>query len=128
VATITETRQALVDAALTADITAAGLTLTGKARPPINGARAGDVFTAVQAVRPASFRTHLATVDVVVVLGADVDRAEQLADALSVPLLDAITNQLACADVEATRELLLLGEGNSAPLYVLTITASTEVD
>lgn len=123
--TITQARQACADA-VAAITPPAGLTLTARLRQT-SDPRAGDVFTVVGPVQPADFRQCVAQIETVVVLGPDADRADTLADALTVPAIDAVTTSVPCFGVEAERVFWIIGEANAAPLYALSLTASLEV-
>ena len=130
--TLVEALQLVADAldGMTLPTEAAGLTVRATPYPPTGGdRRAGDAWVIPPRVTPATFTDARVELQAVLVLGSDPARAGQLYAALCVPVLNAVTriDGLPVADVAVTPESLLAGEQTTAPLFVLTVSATAEV-
>lgn len=100
--------------------TVAGLDI--RTKPGLRNPGVGQGWVTVGSMVPASFRTVAVTLVVVVCLGSDIDKAEDLIDLYGVPMLDAVTNALACAGVRLEPVSLSTEQGGTLHGYTLTLT------
>lgn len=102
-------------------------TVTGvDVRPyTVKAPKVGDGWVTFSRAVPDGYRTSMATLTAFVVLGGDETLAEQKADALTVPLLDAVDGLGGDVSIESVS--VVVGS-NAAPLYALTITLTAEVE
>jgi hypothetical protein len=110
------------------DIAAAASTVVGldvRSWPIVKAPVTGDGWVVVQRITPAAFRTSAVTFAVVVCLGADTAKAEELFEAWGIPVLDAVTQAIPCADVAV--EPVALATEQAGTLHGFTLTLTTEV-
>lgn len=93
----------------------------------VRQAKADDGWVIVRSVTPATYAACDATLVVLVILGADQQRADERFDALAVALVDALTKGvLHPQDVTAEPVTVLVGDP-AVPMYALTLTLTLEV-
>lgn len=92
---------------------------------------ARDGWVRMTELTPSGFSCMNASLSVVILLGADARRAEELIDELASPLLRELATAemdgLAVFDVKLSPMVVLVGEDNKS-MYALDITCSTEVE
>lgn len=98
--------------------------VTVRAWPTVKAPVAGDGWVVVQRVTPGGFRSCAVTWTVVVCLGQDTAKAEELFEEWAIPVLDAITNGIACAAVSVEPVALATEQGGT--LHGFTLTCTTD--
>lgn len=124
--TLAEARSALA-AALNG---AVGVSVAVRARPPVTSPRKGDGWVTVGLLAPAEFFGRVAvTLSALVVLGPGEADAEVALDEMARPLMAAVLgSDLAFSDLRMEPQSVIVGTANTAPLYVVVITLTTEVE
>lgn len=121
-ATITDTRQAIADALSLVP----GLSVRTRA---VKAPKQNDGWVIVRRVEPATYTACDVTFSAVVILGPDDAAAQDRLDALSVPLVNAVTTgDLHTAAVSIEPLQLLVGDVTPAPLYALVLTLTLECE
>lgn len=112
-------------------LTGAGLGVTVRPSIPRGPWISRDGWVRITELGEAGFARMKASLSVVVLLGADARRAEELIDEIAAPLFLELTTadmgDLAVFDVKLTPMVVLVGEDNKS-MYALDITCSTEVE
>jgi ethanolamine ammonia-lyase small subunit len=116
---LTAARQSVADAASTVP----GVTV--RPWPTVKNPKTGDGWVAVQRITPARFATNNVTLAVIVCLGADSAKAEELLDEFGPAVLDAVTRAIPCAAV-AVEPAILPADVAGTPVHALVLTATTE--
>lgn len=120
---IAETREAIADV-----LNAAVEDLNIRPRKPVKTPQMGDGWVTLGVVRPSTYTECTVTLTTLIVLGSDVDAADERFEELAVVLVDAVTtaDELNVADV-VLEPLNLITEGG-ASMYALTLTLTAEVE
>jgi hypothetical protein len=92
---------------------------------PVLSPRAYDGWVVLSSIRPSDFRNCYATFTVLLILGSDETKAEQIFDENGTRLIDAAAS-LNATDITLESQALVVGN-TATPLYALALTMTLEV-